>query len=153
MISTFLIAVNFLSLSIFTAAGRKAAIRVKAHQQAPISHKCFALIKKYLAIHKVDADNLSGYITDTGQSTVYFNFLAERGLDSRCVILGKVVPIYHICEERNYPSLKIIVSDNDMQNRYEQTLLLVSTLKHFGHEKRSFIHIIGSSIVCYEPLI
>jgi hypothetical protein len=27
----------------------------------------------------------------------------------------------------------VIVSDNDMENRYEQTMLLVSTLKHFGH--------------------
>ena len=27
----------------------------------------------------------------------------------------------------------IIYSDNDMENRPEQTILLVSTLKHFGH--------------------
>ena len=29
-----------------------------------------------------------------------------------------------------------IVSDNDMINRYEQTQLTISTLKHFGYDER-----------------
>ena len=35
-----------------------------------------------------------------------------------------------------------IVSDNDMPNRYEQTLLTVSTLKHFGHGDKVSLEII-----------
>lgn len=27
-----------------------------------------------------------------------------------------------------------IVSDNDMENRYEQTMLLISTMKHFRYD-------------------
>lgn len=104
--------------------------------------------KKYLAIHKIDADSLAGYIMDAGQPTVHFNVLAERGLDCRRVIIDEAAPIYHISAERSYPPLKIIVSDNDMQNRYEQTRLLVSTLNHFGHEKKIDFQIVKNSEHC-----
>jgi hypothetical protein len=33
-----------------------------------------------------------------------------------------------------YPPMLFIVSDEDMQNRLEQTQLMISTLRHFGHE-------------------
>jgi hypothetical protein len=36
-------------------------------------------------------------------------------------------------EADEYPRMLFIVSDNDMQNRPEQTSLMISTLKHFGH--------------------
>ncbi len=92
--------------------------------------------KKYLGIHEIDADSITGYVMDAGQPTVHFNVLAERGLDDRRVIIDEAAPIFHVCGERNYPPMQIIVSDNDMQNRYEQNCLLVSTLKHFGFEEK-----------------
>lgn len=104
--------------------------------------------KKYLAMHKIDADNISGYIMDAGQPTVHFNVLAERGLDSRRIIVDAAAPLYHVCVERSYPPLNIIVSDNDMQNRYEQTMLLVSTLKHFGHEAKTELRVVKNSTHC-----
>lgn len=104
--------------------------------------------KKYLAVHKIDADNLNGYIMDAGQPTVHFNVLRERGVDSRRVIIDEAAPLYHICEERNYPPMNIIISDNDMQNRYEQTMLLVSTLKHFGHEDKVYLNVRENSNHC-----
>ena len=30
--------------------------------------------------------------------------------------------------------MRFIVSDDDMKNRYEQTMLVLSTLTHFGYE-------------------
>ena len=88
--------------------------------------------KKYLAVHGIDADALNGYILDAGQPTVHFNVLVERGLDSRRVIIDEAAPIYHITENRTYAPMQIFVSENDMQNRPEQTGLLVSTLNHLG---------------------
>ena len=43
----------------------------------------------------------------------------------------------------------IIVSDNDMQNRYEQTLLLMSTLKHFGLDKNVKLQVMESTHCAY----
>ena len=60
--------------------------------------------------------------------------LEYSGIDSKRVIIDETAPIYHIGVDEKYSPMLFIVSDNDMQNRYEQTMLTLSTLKHFGHE-------------------
>ena len=78
--------------------------------------------------------DIDGFIHDAGQPTVHFNVLRERGIDSRRIIVDEAAPLYYVGANVDYPPMLIIVSDDDMQNRYEQTLLLISTLKHFGHD-------------------
>ncbi len=89
---------------------------------------------RYLAKYGIDADSIDGYYMDAGQPTSHFNVLRERGIDTRRVIVDETAPLYFVSGERNYPPMKIIVSDNDIVNRLEQTVLLVSTLKHFGND-------------------
>lgn len=91
--------------------------------------------KKYLAVYGIDPDSLGGYVHDAGQPTTHFNVLRERGVDTRRVIIDEAAPIYHITENRDYAPMQIIVSDDDMQNRLEQTYLLISTLKHFEYNE------------------
>lgn len=86
--------------------------------------------KKYLGVHGIDSDKISGYFMDAGQPTAHFNVLRERGLAPNRVIIDQTAPLYYVESGRNYAPMEIIVSDNDMPNRYEQTRLLVSTLKH-----------------------
>lgn len=87
----------------------------------------------WLSAHEIKPSDIAGYLHDAGQPTCHFNVLRERGLDTRRVIIDESAPLYHITDERSYPPMLVIVSDNDMENRYEQTMLLMSTLKHFGH--------------------
>ncbi|MBE6885097.1 MAG: alpha/beta hydrolase [Ruminococcaceae bacterium] len=107
--------------------------------------------KSYLAAYGIDADALGGYIHDAGQPTTHFNVLRERGLDTRRVIIDEAAPLYHITENRSYAPMQIIVSEFDMENRPEQTHLLVSTLKHFGYEpeKLDFRFVKGSNHCAY----
>lgn len=91
--------------------------------------------KKYLKMHNIDSDQVTGYIMDAGQPTAHFNVLKERGIDSRRVIIDETAPIYHITANRDYAPMQIIVAENDMRNRAEQTALLISTLKHLGCEE------------------
>lgn len=91
--------------------------------------------KEYLAAYGIDSDSLGGYLHDAGQPTTHFNVLRERGVDTRRVIIDEAAPIYHIVGNRDYAPMQIIVSDNDMQNRLEQTYLLISTLKHFKYSE------------------
>lgn len=91
--------------------------------------------KKYLKMHNIDSDQVTGYIMDAGQPTAHFNVLKERGIDSRRVIIDETAPIYHITANRDYAPMQIIVAENDMKNRAEQTALLISTLKHLGCEE------------------
>lgn len=87
----------------------------------------------WLSAHGIDPSDISGYVLDAGQPTCHFNVLRERGLDTRRVIIDEAAPLYHIDDKRGYSPMLVIVSDDDMENRYEQTMLLMSTLKHFGH--------------------
>lgn len=83
----------------------------------------------------VDPMSIDGYIHDAGQPTAHFNVLKYAGINPKRVIVDDTAPLYHIGTQEKYPPMTFIVSDNDMKNRYEQTMLVLSTLKHFGHEK------------------
>lgn len=88
--------------------------------------------KKYLAAYNIDSGKISGYIHDAGQPTAHFNVLRERGIDPRRVIIDETAPLYHVGVDPDCAPMLIIVSDNDIAGRYEQTMLLVSALKQFG---------------------
>ncbi len=90
---------------------------------------------KYLAPYKIPQGVIKGYIHDAGQPTTHFNVLRERRIDSRRVIIDEAAPLYHIGKAIEYPPMLFIVSDNDMANRYEQTQLVLSTMKHFGYDE------------------
>lgn len=88
---------------------------------------------RWLGTHGLAANDFDGFVHDAGQPTKHYNVLREKGIDTRRVIVDEASPLYHIGESESYPPMLFIVSDNDMTNRYEQTMLTISTLKHFGH--------------------
>jgi len=75
---------------------------------------------------------VKGYFHDAGQPTKHFNVLKYSGEDSRRIIIDETAPLFHVGLAKSYPPMHFVVSDNDMENRYEQTMLMLSTLKHFG---------------------
>lgn len=89
--------------------------------------------KRYLAPYGIDPDTLAGFVHDAGQPTKHFNVLRECGEDTRRIVVDETAPLYHIGKSPSYAPMLFIVSDNDMENRYEQTMLMLSTLKHFGY--------------------
>lgn len=91
--------------------------------------------RRWLAPYGIDPAEVTGWIHDAGQPTTHFNVLRERGVDTRRLIVDEAAPLYHIgCAEQIAPML-FLVSDNDMENRYEQTQLVLSTLKHFRYDQ------------------
>ena len=91
--------------------------------------------KKYLASVGLDNSAIAGYFHDAGQPTAHFKVLQNKGIDKRRIIVDETAPLYFVGLEEDYPRMRFIVSDNDMKNRYEQTMLMMSTLKHFEFEK------------------
>ena len=90
--------------------------------------------KTYLASAGIDNSIISGYFHDAGQPTAHFAVLKHRGVDPRRIIVDETAPLFHIGTETEYPRMRFIVSDDDMKNRYEQTVLVQSTLDHFGYK-------------------
>ena len=95
---------------------------------------------KYLRAVGIEPTEIAGWFHDAGQPTKHFNVLKYSGEDSRRVIIDETAPLYHIGTQKEHSPMRFIVSDNDMQNRYEQTMLVLSTMKHFGYTR--FDHVV-----------
>ena len=102
--------------------------------------------KRYLLGVGLSNSDIAGYFHDAGQPTAHFRVLMERGLDDRRIIVDESAPLYFIGTEPSYPRMRFIVSDNDMENRYEQTMLTLSTMRHFRYE--GFDHVVMQSTHC-----
>jgi dipeptidyl aminopeptidase/acylaminoacyl peptidase len=89
--------------------------------------------KQWLSKYGISPTDITGFIHNAGQPTAHFNVLKYKGIDPKRVIVDETAPLYHIGVDEKYPPMMFLVADHDMENRYEQTLLTVSTLKHFGH--------------------
>ena len=101
---------------------------------------------RYLASEGIDNSYITGYFHDAGQPTAHFNVLKYGGVDPRRVIVDETAPLYHIGTAPSYPAMRFIVSDDDMQNRYEQTMLVLSTMKHFGYT--GYDHVVKNGKHC-----
>lgn len=88
----------------------------------------------YLGKYGITNDDIAGYYFDAGQPTTHFNILNERGLDPKQVVVDDAAPMYYIDGNAKYPPMLLVVSDNDMPNRYEQTMLLLAVLRNFGYD-------------------
>jgi len=108
---------------------------------------CFA--NEFYEKSGVDKRKITGYIHDAGQPTSHFNVLKEKGIDRRRVIVDETAPVYHIEADKNYPDMLFIVSDNDMKNRYEQTILTLSTLEHMGYKEKCTLKIMNGTHCAY----
>lgn len=102
---------------------------------------------KYLTQVGVSPESIRGYFHDAGQPTAHFNVLKHTGIDPRRVIVDETAVLYHVGKEDSYPRMRFIVSDHDMAGRYEQTMLMLATLRHFGFE--NFDHIVMQGTHCH----
>lgn len=105
--------------------------------------------ESWLSVHEIKPSDIAGYVHDAGQPTCHFNVLRERGIDSRRVVIDEASPLYYVDDRQSDSPMLIIVSDNDMENRYEQTMLLVSTLKHFGHTENVKLKVMHGTHCAY----
>ena len=94
---------------------------------------------QYLQKFGMSNHDIAGYFHDAGQPTAHFRVLQERGVDPRRVIVDESCALYHVGTSDDYPPMRFIVSDQDMKNRYEQTMLMLSTLRHFGVKKADYV--------------
>ena len=105
--------------------------------------------KRYLNAVGMEPTDITAYIHDAGQPTSHFNVLKELGKDSRRVIVDETAPLFFVGMEETYAPMLFIVSDNDMFGRYEQTMVMVKTLEHFGHTETVRTKVMNSTHCAY----
>ena len=96
---------------------------------------------RFLGAVGMKPTDIAAYIHDAGQPTSHFRVLAELGKDSRRLIVDETAPMYFVGLDEEYSPMLFIVSDEDMFARYEQTMLMVKTLEHFGHKDKVFVDV------------
>lgn len=99
--------------------------------------------KTYLANVGLDNSAVAGYFHDAGQPTAHYTVLKYSGLDSKRVLIDERAPLFFVGLAEKYPPMRFVVSDNDMKNRYEQTMLMLSTLEHFEYSDYDCVLIQG----------
>lgn len=109
--------------------------------------------KKWLAAYGISNENIGGYVHDAGQPTCHFNVLRERGLDRQRIIVDESAPLYYVGLEESYPPMLILVSDNDIKCRLEQTDLLVAALSRFGHTEKVHYKVMNGKHCAYIKLV
>ena len=102
--------------------------------------------KQFLGAHGIDPTEITGWFHDAGQPTKHFNVLKYSGEDARRVIVDETAPLFHIGTQEKHSPMRFIVSDNDMECRYEQTMLVLATMKHFGYSR--FDHVVMQGTHC-----
>ena len=89
---------------------------------------------RWLGAHGIDPMEIAGFVHAAGQPTAHFNVLESKGIDPRRVIIDETAPIWHIGRATEYPPMTFLISDDEMENRPEQTKLMISTLRHFRYD-------------------
>ena len=105
---------------------------------------------RYLYRRGLTPLDIDGYVHDAGQPTSHFNVLKELGKDSRRLIVDETAPMYFVGTANEYAPMLFIVADNDMFGRYEQTMLMISGMKHFGHEDKISLKVMNGKHCSYN---
>lgn len=89
---------------------------------------------QWLGAHGIKPMEIAGFVHAAGQPTAHFNVLEASGVDPRRVIVDETAPLWHIGMAEEYPPMLFLISDDEMENRPEQTQLVISTLRHFRYD-------------------
>lgn len=101
------------------------------------------LDKKWLAVHGVDANNIAGLVSLSGQAITHFTIREERGIPGTQPIIDEFAPLYHVRKEA--PPLILITGDSELEllGRYEENAYLMRMMKISGHTKTKLYKLDG----------
>lgn len=106
----------------------------------------------YLNKAGVCSSDISGYFHDAGQPTTHYKLLEQSCIDPRRVVIDERAPLYYVGLQNKYPSMHFVVSDHDLPNRYEQTMLMIKTLSQFEYKDFDFTVMSGGHCEYCEKL-
>jgi hypothetical protein len=109
------------------------------------------LDKKYLAKHNIDANNIAGLISLSGQVITHFTIRQERGISGTQPIIDEFAPLYHV--RKDAPPLVLITGDRELEllGRYEENAYLMRMMKLNGHQKTTLYELDGYDHGMTEP--
>jgi hypothetical protein len=109
------------------------------------------LDKKWLAVHNIDANNIAGLISLSGQAITHFTVREERGIPGTQPIIDELAPLYHV--RKDAPPLILITGDSELEllGRYEENAYLMRMMKIARHTKTKLYELEGYDHGMAEP--
>ena len=89
----------------------------------------------WLGKHGILPTDIGGFGHDAGQPTCHFQILTQEGRSPKQIVVNEKAPLYHVGKAEAYPPMQFIVATEDMKNRYEETMLMISALENFGYSR------------------
>jgi len=90
---------------------------------------------QYLAKVGLKVTDITGFIHNAGQPTCHSRILQEKGYEGKRLVVDESSAMYHVGENgTDVPPMFFLVSDDDIPNRYEQNMLMLSTMRVNGFD-------------------
>ena len=136
-------AVAWVFNNIESYGGNSDKIFISGHSAGGYLALMVGLDKQWLNNFNVDADNIAGMISLSGQTATHFTVREERGLPKFKTIVDELSPLNQARE--NAPPLLLITGDRniDSPTRYEENLYLERLMKTEGHTETQLFEIQG----------
>lgn len=101
------------------------------------------LNKKYLAKYEIDANNIAGNISFSGQTITHFTIRKEMGINEKQPFIDQYAPLYFVRPDA--PPLVLITGDPEMEllGRYEENNYMWRMMKLTGHKRTTIYKLEG----------
>lgn len=97
----------------------------------------------YLAHYGVNANDLAGVVSFSGQTVTHATIRAERGIPRTRTVVDEMAPLFHA--RADCPPFVLVTGDRDLDvlGRYEENALLARVMVGAGHEATVFHELKG----------
>jgi acetyl esterase/lipase len=131
--------------------GDPSLIFISGHSAGGYLTSMIGLDKKWLAVHRIDADSIAGLIPFSGHTITHFTVREEQGIDGKQPIIDELAPLYHVRPEA--PPLLLITGDRELEllGRYEENAYMYRMMKVAGHNETVIYELDGYGHNMTEP--
>ena len=137
--------------NIVNYGGDTSKIFLTGHSAGGYLASMLGMDRKYLQVHKVDANNIAGLIPLSGHTITHFTVREEQGIDGKQPIIDAFAPLFHVRQDA--PPLLMITGDREMEllGRYEENAYMMRMMKVAGHKDTRIMELDGYGHDIIEP--
>jgi acetyl esterase/lipase len=144
-------AVAWVFKNIKNYGGDSSLIFVAGYSAGGYLAQMIGLDKMRLNNFNIDANNIAGLFSLSGQAITHFTIRQERGISGTQPIIDEFAPLYHV--RKDAPPLVLITGDRELEllGRYEENAYLMRMMKLNGHQKTTLYELDGYDHGMTEP--
>ena len=136
-------AVAWVFKNISNYGGDTSLIFVSGYSAGGYLTDMIGLDKKWLSVYDIDANDIAGLISLSGQAITHFTIREERGIPGTQPIIDELAPLYYVRKDAS--PLILITGDRELEllGRYEENAYLMRMMKLNGHQKTKLYELDG----------